>query len=74
MTSRTDLDALQLVADRSNAGLSVPVESLTAAGFDVGNLRSLLHDGLIDLSEEGGNLIIVLTTEGRDVLRPGNSL
>ena len=74
MTPGTDLRPLQFVAERLPEGLGVPVEKVTAAGFDVGELRLLQREGLLDVVDDDGDPTVVITEDGWDVLRPEGSL
>lgn len=74
MTSSADLKALQLIADRSADGRSVPLRKIAGAHLGSATLRTLEHEGLLEIVDAGGEFSVKLTPAGRDVLEPRNSL
>jgi hypothetical protein len=64
------VEMLALVHERSPEGLGIPLTTCEEAGVDADSIKALRQEGLVEVVEDDGEPTLIITEEGRNLLRP----
>ena len=64
------VEALRALAGRSPEGLGIPLGTCQEVGVDEDSVRALAQEGLVEVIDDDGEPTLVITDEGRELLRP----
>ena len=64
------VEMLRLLHERSPEGIGLPLTTCEQAGVDEDDIRALREEGLVEVIDDDGEPTLMITQEGRALLRP----